>query len=159
MSKTIVFTPENRSRLEQLYLSLSFSGLLLSGKFGANNHNPYDLLNNVSLNTLRNMRIQLKTEIEKEESTTDEWEATEYQQQKLREKKKWSEFLHLIIGHRLAEEQKAKTSKALHEKKKTLEELVENNKSPKERIDELKAEIAQMEGNDASATPATPPVS
>lgn len=140
----INFTAEHKTKLEKLFLSLSFTGHMLSGKFGANSLSPYDLLHNASVSTLRSLHSQLKNEIAKTEADEDEWTTSSYQQQQLSLKKKWKEFIHLVIGWKKAEQEKADNRAAVKNMKAKLAELKESTKTPEEQIKELEDSIAAM---------------
>lgn len=142
----INFTAEHRESLNKLFLDLSFSGETLSNKFGAGTVSPYDALHNVSMSTLKTAHSTLKNEVAKKEADTDDWTSTEYDQRQLGLKKKWIEFLHLMIGYKRSEEEKARNSKELREMKRQLEELKESTLKPEDKIKAMEAKIAEMEG-------------
>ena len=142
----INFTTDHQTNLEKLFLDLSFSGETLSSKFGADTISPYDALHNVSMSTLKTAHSTLKNEVAKKEADTDDWTSTEYDQRQLSLKKKWIEFLHLMIGYKRSEEEKARNSKELRELKKQLEELKESTLKPEDKIKALEAKIGEMEG-------------
>lgn len=149
----INFTDEHKNNLEKLYVALSFSGETLANKFGAGTINPYDALHNTSVSTLKSIHSQLKSEIAKKESDTDEWTNSEYDQRQLGLKKKWVEYIHLVIGYKRSEEEKARNSKEIRDLKKELETLRSNNMSPEDKIKAVEAKIAEMEGTTAPVTP------
>lgn len=151
----INFTTDHKNTLDKLFLELSFSGETLSNKFGAGTISPYDALHNVSLSTIKTAHSTLKNEVAKKEADTDEWTNTEYDQRQLSLKKKWIEFLHLMIGYKRSEEEKARNSKELREMKKELEALKESTLKPEDKIKALENKIAEMEGT-APAAEVTP---
>jgi chromosome segregation ATPase len=150
----INFTPEHRERLNKLFLSLSFSGEVIQGKFGANTLSPYDLLQNTAINTLKSIHSQLKSEIDKEEKNTDEWTTSEHQQRVLNLKKKWGEFIHLMIGYKRAEQEAAENAKNLRQWTSELAQLKEDTKSPQDRIKEMEDKIKLAEGEISTEVPA-----
>jgi hypothetical protein len=144
----INFTKEHQTSLEKLFVDLSFNAETLTGRFGSNAVSPYDLLHNTSLGSLRAVHNELKATITKEEANTDEWTQSETTQRQLTMKKKWLEFIHLLIGYKRFEAEKAENAKVIREKKKLLQELKESTKTPAERISELEKEINDIEGVD-----------
>lgn len=145
MSK-VNFTSEHRASLEKLFLDLSFSGEVINGKFGAGVITPYDALHNSTVNTLKAVHAQLKSSISAKENDNDEWTNSEYDQRQLNLQKKWLEFIHLVIGYKRFSEEKAKDSKELRELEKQLAEMEAANKTPEEKIKELKDTISKMKG-------------
>lgn len=143
------FTAEHQSQLEKLFLKLSFKGAVLSGKFGANALTAYDVLQNTSMSTLKSLFTQLKTEVTKAEANEDDWTSSSYEQTQLNLKKDWKDFLHLVIGYKRLQSEKANNRAAVREMKAKLTELKESNKTPEERIKELEESIANM-GEDES---------
>jgi chromosome segregation ATPase len=152
----INFNDEHKSNLEKLYVALSFSGETLANKFGAGTITPYDALHNTSVATLKSVHSNLKSEVAKKEQDTDEWTNSEYDQRQLSMKKKWMEFIHLMIGYKRSEEEKARNSKEVRELKKELEKLKQDNMSPEDKIKAVEAKIAEMEGTAPAATTTTP---
>lgn len=154
MSK-VVFTKEQMSELKSLYVDLSFKGVALSGKFNANTLTPYDLLNSTNVNTLINLRGQLKKEISAFEEDHDEFTATDYQRKQNEQKKNWERFLYLLIGYKRAQEQKADAEKELKELRAKAKELKEQNMTPEEKLKELEAlikEKAELVGDESEET-------
>lgn len=141
----IQFTKENKTQLEQLFIELCFDGSTLSGKFGANQLTPYDLLNNTSIDTLRNMRSSLKKEIDVVSNTQDEWSFKETEKSKLDNKKKWEQFLYLLIGYKLSLREAYTVNQELLEAKKQLADMKEKLKTPDERMKELEEKITNLE--------------
>lgn len=150
MAKSKVnFSADHKAELNKLFLSLSFAGHVLTGKFGANALNPYDMLHHASISTLKSLYNQLKKEISAAEDTEDDWTSSSYEQSQLALKKRWKQFIHLVIGYKKAEAEKAENRAAVKQMKAKLTELKESNKTPEEKIKELEASIAEMEGDDS----------
>ncbi len=143
------FTEEHQSKLEALFLKLCFKASVLAGKFGANSLTAYDILHNASMSTLKALHNQLKIEISKAEVEEDEWTSGKYEQSQLNMKKDWKEFLHLVIGYKKFQSEKASNRAAVREMKAKLAELKESNRTPEEKIKDLEASIAEMGDEDS----------
>lgn len=98
MSK-IQFTSEHEKQLKDLYLELGFSGSKLDGKFGANSYSADQLLHQVSIETLKGFKSNLKKEIDELEKE-DEWTSS-ISSKRLTVTKKWYDYVNLLIGYKL----------------------------------------------------------
>ncbi len=143
MEKTKVFTAENLERLKGLYSDLSFEGLVLAGKFGANELNPFELLNQTTVNTLRTLRQGVRGEIAKMEGQ-DEWSMPAGLGAKLDKFKVWDEFLNLLVGYRLNKELEASREGERRKLRAEIERLRDENKTPAERLAEMEAKLAAL---------------
>lgn len=139
------FTAENLATLKQLYTEFSFKGEVLEGKFGANTLNPFELLTQTTVPTLRSLFATVK-KLAQATSELDEWSLTEHQLTKQKGFEAWAEFLNLLIGYRLSEEERADKLKTAKKVKAELAELKDNAKTPAERIAEKERELAELEG-------------
>lgn len=137
------FTAENLAKLKELYTDFSFRGEVLDGKFGANTLNPFELLTQTTVSTLRSLFAQTK-KFARATSELDEWSLTEHQLAKQKGFEAWAEFLNLLIGFRLSEETRIENEKKARKVKSELAELKENVKTPAERIAEKEAELAAL---------------
>ena len=148
----INFTTEHKSRLQALFLILSFNLETLSGKYGANTFNPSDLLYNASITTLQGLNKSLKKDVEALVDL-DEWSATAYQAKKAQKLKDWKEFVHLLIGYKkyLAQEiaNRAKI-RVERERKlivlKSIKDEAEIKALGNLSIEDLNKKIAELEG-------------
>jgi hypothetical protein len=140
----INFTVENQDRLKALFLELGFSGKVLSGKFGANSYSVWDILHTLSISSLKQANSNLKKEVVALEEQ-DDWSVSFYQLAKAAETRKWQEFVNLCVGYKLAEAEKADKQAEIRAKKNALKQLVEENKTPAERIAEMQKEIEELE--------------
>jgi hypothetical protein len=138
------FESTHREELEQLFLNLSFGKQYLAGKLGANAYSPYDLLN-MGINSIKLLRVQLKKEIETIETAQDEWSSGV--STVLENKKKWERFLYLLIGYKLDELTKNRQAQELNELKAQYKELMESNKTPDQKMQEIKSLIEKMGGS------------
>lgn len=143
--KKINFTQEHESRLKVLTLELLFNGTVITGIAGSK-YTIYDLLHEVTLNTLSTMYSNLKREIEKIENT-DEWSMTDYQQKKLAETKSMRELINLIIGWRKHQSQIQSDKAKVKEMKAKLKEIEKSSMTPEEQAKELKDAIRAMGGD------------
>lgn len=137
------FTAENLQKLKELYTDFSFRGEVLDGKFGANTLNPFELLTQTTVSTLRSLFAQTK-KLAQATSELDEWSLTEHQLAKQKGFEAWAEFLNLLIGFRLSEETRIENEKKARKVKSELAELKENVKTPAERIAEKEVELAAL---------------
>lgn len=140
--KKIVFTKEHLKELKELYVSISFEGKVLSGKFNANTLNPYELLHSTNIDTLVSLREQLKKEVTASEEA-DEFTLSEEENKGVAVKKNWHRFLHLIIGHKRYLEQRKKLEKELAGLRSKAKQLEEENMTPAEKLKALQDEIKE----------------
>jgi len=142
----INFTPEHSTRLKELAVKALFDGETFKPTgIGVNEQTIYDLIHNVSLDTLTKYHASLKKQASEIENM-DEWNLTDYQQRKAASLKKTQELVNLIIGYRRSEIEKAAEKKALQEKLNLYKQLKEEAKTPEERMKELEAEIIAAGG-------------
>tara|TARA_R110000868_G_scaffold46247_10_gene152969 strand:+ start:1713 stop:2144 length:432 start_codon:yes stop_codon:yes gene_type:complete len=138
------FTEDNLTRLKELFTALSFKGEAIDGKFGANVLNPYELLNSTSISTLRTLLGQTrkaKNEIEE----LDEWSMSSHQQSKKVRFEVWFEFINLLIGYRLDQDEKAATKADKAKKAAALKARIATEEDKGKTLDDLKAELATLE--------------
>jgi len=148
MSETkINFTKEHQTRLNELAGEALVKGTTFRGSSTGNEMTIYDLFHNCSINTLARMFGNLKKEVAAIDDL-DEWSLTPYQKGKQSRLNSQKELISLIIGFkRFSEQQKAdrENYKAL---KAQYDQLVEEKKTPEERLAEMKAKLdafGQME--------------
>ncbi len=140
--------------LEKLFLELAFSGKTLQGKFGSSTLTAYDLLHNSSVSSLKNLHVNLKAEISKQEANTDEWTTSSHEQSQLQLKKEWVEYVYMLIGYKRSEAQKEQDSATLKDLKNKLKELEESTATPEQKIKDLKEEISKYENKQPEAAAA-----
>lgn len=138
------FTAENLQRLKDLFVDLSFKGEQLDGKFGANVLNPFELLTQTTINTLRTLLKGTRKAIQ-EMDDLDEWSMTQHQTNKKDRLTLWAEFLFLLVGYRLDQEVKAAKKEEAALLRKELRKLEEDAKTPEVRLAEMKAKLALLE--------------
>lgn len=138
------FTAENLQRLKDLFVDLSFKGEQLDGKFGANVLNPFELLTQTTISTLRNLLKGTRKAIQ-EMDDLDEWSMTQHQTNKKDRLTLWAEFLFLLVGYRLDQEVKAAKKEEAALLRKELRKLEEDAKTPEVRLAEMKAKLAELE--------------
>ena len=140
------FTKEHFTKLQHLALGMLFSNDCIITKMGTP-LNIVELLHVTTIGTLNEIRVSLGKAIEKLEDQ-DEWVATEDTQTKLDNLKLKKELINLIIGYKrftLENEDNARKKAALTAK---LKELEESQKTPEDRINELKSEIAALDNEE-----------
>lgn len=142
--KKINFTPEHDAALKAVALELLFGGIFIKGIAGTQ-YSVFDLLHEVTVNTLVTMYGNLKKEITKIEEL-DEWSMNDYQQKKLVESKKMAEFLNLTIGWRKYQDQVASDKEQLKALKAKMKELKLSSMTPAEQMKEIEDQILSMGG-------------
>lgn len=140
----INFTEENQARLKVLFVELGFTGEVLSGKFGANAYTVWEVLHVLSLESIRSLNKNLKKEVVALEEQ-DDWAVSDYQLAKAAKTRKWQEFVNLVVGYKLFEEEKAKKANKLKNAKAELAQMKEEVMTPTERIAAKEKEIEELE--------------
>ena len=143
--KKINFTKVHEEQLKNVAVELLFSGTSIKGLAGTQ-YTVFDMLHNVTVNTVVTMYTNLKKEIEKLEGL-DEWSMNDYQQRKLAESKKMYDFLNLTIGWRKYQEQIANDKAQVRALKAKLKELKMSSMTPAEQMKELETQITSMGGS------------
>ena len=146
----VIFTSENKKQLEELFLELGMVGATLSGKYGANSQNVFQLMHTSTIETLQGLYQNLEKEIEAI-GKVNKWTAPIATTQRVENLKKWYNFIDLLIGYKLftAQEQ-ATAEKSRKEKAQKLSTLTKAYEAKEiERInnlskEELDAEIAAL---------------
>ncbi len=141
--KNINFTEEHKTQLKKLLTEMLFSNKAIKGIVGTE-LNAVQLLHQTSVKTLQQLYIATSKEIETS-AKLDRWSLSTYQQNKLEEQKSQLELLDLLIGYKKSESIRESNATILQEKKNTLKILLDEKKTPDERIKELQAEIAEYE--------------
>jgi hypothetical protein len=138
------FTKENLTRLQELYVSLSFKGEALEGKFGANTLSPYDLLNSTNVNTLRMLLVQTR-KVKQEMEDIDEWSATAKQAADKNRIETWAEFINLLVGYRLDKDEKAAQAAVKAKAAAALRARIATEEDKGKTLEDLKKELAALE--------------
>lgn len=141
----INFNQEHKQQLEKLLLKMLFEDSTIKGALGTT-LNVVQLLHQSSIKTLQSLYVNISKEIENQ-SKLDRWSMSDYQQSKLEELKSTSELLDLLIGFKKSEAIRISNAELIREKKRMLKDLIEEKKTPAERIAELEAEIAAAEAS------------
>lgn len=139
------FTAENLQRLKDLYVDLSFRGEQLDGKFGANVLNPFELLTQTTIATLRSLLKQVRGSA-KELQDLDEWSLSTHQQAKQKRFESWAEFVNLLIGYRLDQDEKAASKAEKAKKMAALKARIETESDKGKTLEDLKKELAELQG-------------
>lgn len=138
------FTVDNLIRLKDLFVDFSFKGEVLEGKFGANTLNPFELLTMTAISTLRGLLKQVR-KAAAEMQELDEWTLTSYQQQKQARLEAWAEFVNLLIGYRLDQDEKATARIEKAAKAKDLRARIATEKDKNKSVEDLEKELASLE--------------
>ena len=139
----INFTTEQKDRLAALIAILTFTGETIDGTFGSNALTPWDAINVCTPSTLEalyNKDKRAKNAAEKE----NKWQAAPADAETAERLKIWEEFLDLAWGYSLWKLDRANVEKLKARKQADLDKLVQENKTPAERIAELQAELAAL---------------
>jgi hypothetical protein len=139
----INFTKEHFAKLQQLALGMLFNNEVIFTRMNTP-LNIVELLHTTTIGTLNEIRLGLGKAIEKLENQ-DEWTSTEDTQAKLEGLKLRKELVNLIIGYRRFNLENEANAHKKAELEAKLKELEESQKSPADKIAELKAEIAQID--------------
>jgi len=138
----INFTPDHQAKLKALAMVFLFSGLLFKGAINTT-LNVFQLIHDTSLNTLRTIYAFLEREIAALNKTT-KWDMNDTQQRKLAKLQEQLEFIDLLIGYRLYQEQLKENRKLIAEKRQQLLELEDSILKPEDRINALRAELSLL---------------
>ena len=140
----INFTSEQKTKLGELLVALTFSGETFSNKFNASAaYTPWDFLNTCTPNTLEqsyNAAKRTRSAAEKE----DPWAAASADAERVEQLKRWEEFLFLAWGYSRWKLDEATRNTKKERLAAQLTRLKEENKTPAERIAELEAELAAV---------------
>ena len=136
----INFTQEHMAKLTELASQMLFSGAVVNSKLGQP-LNVFDVLHTTTINTLNNIKNELGRKITKLEEA-DEWVGINtFELESTKQKK---EFINLVIGYKRYQEELKETAAKKEKLQKELDQLVASNKTPDERIAELRAQIAEL---------------
>lgn len=141
------FTAENRTRLNELILSLFLENAKLSTKFGVQTVNVSNVFHELTLPTLKDLLSTVKKTISNLEPVDDEWVVKDEAKDKQRKMlENWAELLNLTIGFRLNKEKEendaAELALEIERAEKKLAQLKlknENAEDVQKRLDDLKA--------------------
>lgn len=135
------FTADDRKRLEELYLQLSFQGQTFTGKFGANQLNPFEVLNFSTLITIQNLYKEANSQVSILESQTSRWKTNEQTSQKLKLVKTWREFFELCEGYRLDQEARDNEAVELDKLEADLAKKIAREEAKNVTLEDLKAQL------------------
>ena len=139
----INFTKEHFAKLQQHALGMLFNNEVIFTRMNTP-LNIVELLHTTTIGTLNEIRLALAKAIEKLENQ-DEWTSTEDTQAKLEGLKLRKELVNLIIGYKRFNLENEANARKKAELEAKLKELEESQKSPADKIAELKAEIANID--------------
>lgn len=137
------FTKEHYAKMQTLAFAMLVDNSTISTRMGQP-LNIVELMHTQTINTLNNIRLNLGKQIEDIEKT-DEWVATDYQQEKLEALKKKKDLVNLIIGWKRYNLEVQETKAKKQALKAQLEELKESQKTPEDKIKELEAQLKELD--------------
>ena len=137
------FTKEHYAKMQALAFAMLVDNSTISTRMGQP-LNIVELMHTQTINTLNNIRLSLGKQIEDIEKT-DEWVATDYQQEKLEALKKKKDLVNLIIGWKRYNLEVQETKAKKQALKAQLEELKESQKTPEDKIKELEAQLKELD--------------
>ena len=137
----INFTKNDEQMLRSFIADSVLKGTIYNGIMGQT-YTAYDLVNRLSISSLRSLSNYIQTTIVKL-SITDEWienpNAEEIAQLELNKK-----FVSLVIGWKLYQQEVEENAKEKARLTKQLNDLVEAQKSPEDLIAELRKRIEEL---------------
>lgn len=143
----INFTKEHKAKMEALLLAMLMANRTISTKMGQP-LDAGDLLHTTTINTLNDIRINLDSQIAKREKT-DEWVETDYNQRVLEQLRADRELVNLVIGYKRKKQELADNKAKKEALTSQLAQLEESQKTPEDKIKELKAQLAEIDGDES----------
>jgi len=137
----INFTEEHYAKLKELAVQALFEGTSFRTKLGPY-LTIYELLHTTSINQLNEIKNDLAKQIEKIEGG-DEW--IDPDSEKLESLKSNKELINLIIGWKRYNLELDENTRKKEELTAKLVELKESTKTPEDRINELEAQLKELE--------------
>lgn len=141
----INFTKEHMARMKELATDMLFNNGTIKTALGY--ANVHDILHLTTIESLKTILRGLKKTIENMEDA-DEWATTDYERQKLDKLKQDKEFINLVVGYKrylYEQDEIAKNRQKLELEIKALEDA---EKTPADKIKELKEKLAAMDTPD-----------
>ena len=140
----INFTEKNSERLANLAVGLLFSGEIFKGLLGTE-HTVYDLVHNTSINSFKKLEEKLRKELA-DAGTEDIWDIDPNKKDALIKLEAQVEFVTVLRGYKIYQSQQhsIEMKKALLERE--IQKVEEISKTPEQKIAELKAQLAMLEG-------------
>ena len=139
---TINFTKEHMARLKELATDMLFKNDTIKTTLGYST--VIDILHLTTIESLKTIYKGLKNAIEKMEDA-DEWATTDYERAKLDDLKQKKEFINLVIGYKRYNAEKESEKKKRLDIEKQIKALEEAEKTPADRLKELRDKLAAMD--------------
>ena len=139
---TINFTKEHMARLTELATDMLFKNDTIKTTLGYST--VIDILHLTTIESLKTIYKGLKNAIEKMEDG-DEWATTDYERTKLDDLKLKKEFINLVIGYKRYNAEKESEKKKRLDIEKQIKALEEAEKTPADRLKELRDKLAAMD--------------
>lgn len=138
----INFTKEHMARLTELATDMLFKNDTIKTTLGYST--VIDILHLTTIESLKTIYKGLKNAIEKMEDA-DEWATTDYERTKLDDLKQKKEFINLVIGYKRYNAEKESEKKKRLDIEKQIKALEDAEKTPADRLKELRDELAAMD--------------
>lgn len=141
----INFTKEHMARMKELATDMLLNNGTIKTTLGY--ANVHDILHLTTIESLKTILRGLKKTIENMEDA-DEWATTNYERQRLDKLKQDKEFINLVVGYKrylYEQDEIAKNRQKLELEIKALEDA---EKTPADKIKELKEKLAAMDTPD-----------
>ena len=138
----INFTKEHMARLTELATDMLFKNDTIKTTLGYST--VIDILHLTTIESLKTIYKGLKNAIEKMEDA-DEWATTDYERTKLDDLKQKKEFINLVIGYKRYNAEKESEKKKRLDIEKQIKALEEAEKTPADRLKELRDKLAAMD--------------
>lgn len=139
----INFNKEHFDKMCNLALDMLLKNGVIKSKLGQE-LDIIELLHNVTINTLNDIRYLLNKRIEQLENA-DEWSSSSASQITLEETKKQKELVNLIIGYKRHLFEVEENNKRKAELTAKIAEMKEAAKTPEDRLKEAEEELASIE--------------
>ena len=141
----INFTKEHMARLRELATDMLFANNGIQTTFGV--LNVVDLLHTTTINSLNSIKMSLIKAIEIAENV-DEWTKTDAEQQKLDMLKTQKEFVNLVVGYKRYNDELKTIAKQKHDLEKQIAALEEAEKTPADKLKELRAALDELNSDE-----------
>ena len=139
------FSAENRTRLNELILSLFLENAKLSTKFGVQTVNVSTVFHELTLPTLRELLSTEKKTISNLEPVDDEWVVKDEAKDKQRKTlENWAELLNLTIGFRLNKEKEENEAAELALEIERAEKKRAQLKFKNESVEDVEKRLAEL---------------
>lgn len=138
------FTKDHLARLKELSTEMLFNNSGIHTQFGV--ANAVEILHTTTVQSLNALYRSLSKNI-KDIEDGNQWTATDYELKRLAELKAQQEFVNLVIGYKLYNDELKELNKKKTEIEKQIADLEAAEKTPADRLKELKDVLAELNGD------------